>query len=173
MSDVESLARLYMFNSVSRTELEAFALLFRTISVPAGQVLFRQGERADVAHLLVEGCLVVTVDADGDAREVGDVRPGEVVGETALYVPGGLRSATVAASSASRCIRLDPDQLDRATDNGAVVALEQQLLGTMSRRLRATNLTIQRAWKDEATSTAPPTPRGLADRLRSFFGGVL
>ena len=62
-------------------------------------------------------------------------------------------------------------------DNQAMVALEKHLIATMARRIRATNLAIQKAWKDsieeipddptEEVEIAKPT---LLGRLRSLFG---
>ncbi len=174
MATADKLARLYMFSGVPRARLDAFADKLRSVEVNAGQRLFSQGEVADAAWLLVEGRLVVTVQADAESRTIGDVRPGELLGETALYLPGGRRSATVTASTASTALRLDPAGLDAMADNPAVVALERQLLGVMSRRLRSTNLAIQRAWKDEqATAPGEPQGAGFSARLRQLFGGVL
>ena len=60
-----------------------------------------------------------------------------------------------------------------------MVALERHLIATMARRIRSTNLQIQKAWKEESTleaqkntaneTTEPKT--GLLGRLKSLFGG--
>lgn len=62
-----------------------------------GQAVFCEGEPADFALLLLEGRLSVAVETARGRRIVGDVWPGEVVGETALLGLGSTRNATVRA----------------------------------------------------------------------------
>ena len=63
--------------------------------------------------------------------------------------------------------------------NPAMVALEQHLIATMARRIRSTNLEIQKAWMDESKAkqekekpNEPTTEEStsLLGRLRSLFG---
>ena len=76
-----------------------------------------------------------------------------------------------------------------ASSNAAMVALEQHLIATMARRIRSTNLAIQKAWKEielEETKRkrrlehAKKEPQeeeedgqsqSLLGRIRSLFGG--
>ncbi len=175
MSDVEKLSRLYMFGTVPRPSLEALLIAAPPVTFKAGDLVFRQGTDADVALLLVEGKLIATVySASGkESRSIGDIRPGELLGEQALFHPGGHRSATVTAAEPSVALLITPTLLDAAANNPAIAALEQYLLGTLARRIRRTNQAIQQVWKAEsapepAPDEAKPT---LRDRLRSLFGG--
>ena len=58
-----------------------------------------------------------------------------------------------------------------------MVALERHLIATMARRIRSTNLQIQKAWKQESeheakkTTQAEEPKQSLLGRLRSLFGG--
>ena len=71
-----------------------------------------------------------------------------------------------------------------ASSNAAMVALEQHLIATMARRIRSTNLAIQKAWKEiereskrrkENTTQqdvqSDEDQQSLLGRLRSLFGG--
>lgn len=57
----------------------------RTVALPAGRALFRQGDRPDGLYLLTSGRLDVIEERDGGApRRIGGLRPGHWVGELGL-----------------------------------------------------------------------------------------
>lgn len=176
MNDVDTIASLYVFRSVARPEIEALCALAPPQDFAVDSVIFRQGEPADHALLVVEGRLEATVEAGGKIRRVGEIGPGEVVGEQALFHTEGRRSATVAALQPSRCLVVSRSLLEKGGENKAVVALETYLLGSLARRIRSTNRTLMQAWK-EATpkptmlETAAPTTTSLLQSLRRLFGG--
>lgn len=180
-TDIDTLAALYLFQTVPRPSLQALLQVAPALSFAAAQPVFRQGEPADTALLLLSGRLSVEVQEGGASRAVGEIHPGEVAGETALFLPGAHRSATVRAREASRALVLRPEVMDLAGQNPAVVLIEQHLLGTLSRRIRGTNLAIQGVWKAEAPAAAalpaagpaaapPPPPATLRGRLAALFG---
>ena len=176
MTDVETLAKMYMFRNVSRDQLTKLCALAPPTTFQEGHVLFRQGQPADVALLVLDGRLVAEVSGGEAVRTVGDIRPGEIVGERALLSRGGRRSATVSAAKPSRCLLLSWETLEKGTDNTALVAVEKHLLGSLARRIRSTNSTIQVAWREsdklEAASSPAGTPTTLRDRLRNLWGGL-
>lgn len=179
MSDVDQIAQLYVFRSVPRSEIEALVALAPPQDYPADAVVFRQGDKADLALLVVDGRLEATVEGGGTIRRVGEVGPGEVVGEQALFNPVARRNATVSALQPSRGLLLSRELMERAADNQALIALETYLMGSLARRIRSTNRTLMQAWKD---SNPKPAPAELADKaarqggslldnLRRLFGG--
>jgi CRP-like cAMP-binding protein len=167
VSDLDILVAMPLFDRVPRAALERFCQAAPRLVLSAREVAFRQGDLADRALLVVTGRL----DAVLGSETLGDVRPGEIVGETALFVPDGLRQATVRAAVASTCLCLTAASLRDHRDNPAVVALQQHLIGTLGRRIRSTNLLIQKQWNLHRTPEAPPPPPTLVDRLRLMFGG--
>ena len=76
-----------------------------------GSVLFEKGDPGDAAFFLVSGRLrAIDVDAGGKRVLVGDIAPGESVGE--LAVLGGVtRRSTVVAARDSLLVRVDAAQL--------------------------------------------------------------
>lgn len=173
MNEIDQLGQLYLFRSVPREALRDLVSLAPPTRFAAGLTVFEEGSSADVALLLIEGRLVASVGQGDGAKQVGDIRPGEIVGEQGLFVPGGLRSARVMAAEPSTALLVTPELMDHASRNPAIVALEQHLLGTLARRIRATNQAIQLAWKAD-TSAVPESvarPRTLRERLSSLFGG--
>jgi len=174
VTEIDQLSQLYLFRSVPRPALRELLTLAPPTRFATGSPVFEEGAPADVALLLIQGRLVATVGSGAKAKQVGDIRPGEIVGEQGLFVPGGQRSAKVVAAEPSVALLVTPELMDHAARNPAIVALEQHLLGTLARRIRATNQTIQLAWKSDPLPNAKagaPKPRTLRERLSALFGG--
>jgi CRP-like cAMP-binding protein len=173
MNDVDKLLNLYIFKGVPRRSLQELLILAPPVTFPRDSFVFRQGQATDVALLLISGRLAAQVEAGGEIQQVGDIRPGEIVGEQGLFIPGGKRSANVVALEASSALLLTPEVMDHAATNPAIVKLEQQLLGTIARRIRKTNTAIQQAWKADQESAHEPAESGptMRSRLASLFGG--
>ena len=72
-------------------------------AVPAGHVLFREGDPGDTMFAVAEGEVELTVAGD----VVEDVGPGGILGELAL-VDHAPRSATAIAKTATRWCRSTP-----------------------------------------------------------------
>lgn len=75
----------------------------------AGTALTTQGEAASDVYLVLDGVFAVEVDG----QEVTEIGPGAVVGERAA-LEGGLRTATLRATTRARVAAIAPDQLDSA-----------------------------------------------------------
>jgi hypothetical protein len=75
----------------------------------AGATLTTQGEKASDVYLVLDGVFAVAVDG----REVTEIGPGAVVGERAA-LEGGLRTATLRATTRARVAAIAPDQLNAA-----------------------------------------------------------
>lgn len=75
----------------------------------AGTALTTQGEAASDVYLVLDGVFAVEVDG----REVTEIGPGAVVGERAA-LEGGLRTATLRATTRARVAAIAPDQLNAA-----------------------------------------------------------
>jgi CRP-like cAMP-binding protein len=135
----------------------------------AGEVLFRQGDDADSALLVVEGELSVSVSAPEGERLVGTVGAWDVVGETALYAVGEHRSATVRARRDSTCLPVSRAMVRDAPDNAVLAAIEYHLLHTLTHRIRSTNQGIQDAWRELEAPGDSAAPSRVV--LAELFGG--
>lgn len=108
--------------------------------------LFTEGDKANDVYVLISGALDVLVRDKQATVRVGEVRPGEMVGEMQLLF-GGVRAASIVAREPSRLVVIPNaalDQLDRA-------ALAERLSGLVLRRLRQNQ---------------------LAESLRTLFGAL-
>jgi hypothetical protein len=130
-AELELLRSTPIFAALPATTLEQLASSLAPVSVPAGQVVFRQGEAGDRFYVIAEGEVEVSIDGAATA-ELG---PGDFFGEIALLrdVP---RTATVTARTALSAFTLERDEFIAAVTGhapsaeaaGAVVAAR---LGTL------------------------------------------
>lgn len=171
MSAAAELSGLFLFRDIPPKAVSNLCILAPPTRFGVGSTVFKQGADADVALLLIKGKLEVEVQSDGVGRRVGQVHPGEIVGEQALFSRDGTRSATVLAAEDSQALIINWDLLERASDNPAIVAIERHLMGTLARRVRSTNTAIQKVWKEMEDIEAPIEKRRFAERLRSLFRG--
>jgi NTE family protein len=138
------------------------------LELPGGEVLFEQGAPADSMYLLLNGRLRVFAESEQGRVLVGEVVPGETVGEMALLA-GGTRSATVVAARDCRLVRISPDSLLAATRS------EPEALLELTRELVAR---LQRSDRRRERRAAPATVALMADSeaidltvfTRSFAG---
>ena len=107
------------------------------VRVPAGRVIFREGDAAGGCYLLVSGAVKITLAA-GNEREtlLAILGAGDVVGEMAL-LDGQPRSATVTALKACELRYISAAAFDRLACEDA--DLSRQLLRAMAGRLRQRN----------------------------------
>ena len=117
--DAQTLLEIPFFRGVPPAAIVALTHRAVIESYDTDMTVFRQGDTSDRALLLISGRLEVTL-GDGPARKrVGDVRPGEVFGETALFAPGQRRSASVFALEPSRALVISQELI--ATKNEGCV----------------------------------------------------
>ncbi len=114
------------------------ATQLRTISLPAGEELIRQGDPGDRCYLVRSGKLDVLVsDPVGGELNVGSMGPGTVVGEAALLTEAP-RAATVRAVEHCEVLELTRDALDAVAKRDPTVGREMvQLLRLRERPQRA------------------------------------
>ena len=85
-----------------------------------GETLMTQGEAGTQVYLILDGMFVVEVDGRG----VAEIGPGAVVGERAASA-GGVRTATLRATTRGRVAEASPDVLE-ALDLEPLVALHKR-----------------------------------------------
>ena len=103
-----------------------------SMTVEAGDVLFREGDDGDVMYALVDG--EVELLRDGIVLE--DVGPGSIFGEMALIDPSP-RSATAKARTAARVVPVDRPHFTFLVQEHPTFAL--QVMTVMAERLRRAN----------------------------------
>ena len=103
---VDLLSELDLLAGADRSTLERLAAVAEEVVLPAGRVLIREGDEADVLWILARGELSVSVAADGpQPRQLAPVTAPGYVGELGL-LHGIPRTATVLTSLDSTLLRI-------------------------------------------------------------------
>jgi predicted acylesterase/phospholipase RssA/CRP-like cAMP-binding protein len=90
-------------------DLEAVA---EWITLRGGETLFRQGDEADAAFIVISGRLRISITEQGEERVINEIGRGEPLGELAL-LSRGRRSATVTAARDTDLARIGQEAFDQ------------------------------------------------------------
>jgi CRP-like cAMP-binding protein len=126
----DALARMPLFEGLSRKDLIALARVTEDLDVPAGKVLCAQGEFGHEFFVVLEG----EVDVTRDGEHVATLGPGEMFGEIAL-IERIRRTATVVAKTPLRFFVMTGQSFWSLIDHHP--AIERQVLRTLARRILA------------------------------------
>lgn len=110
--------------------------VFQTLSLKKGEVLFFEGDKAEAAFLLKSGKLQASRQRGGSSILLGEVLPGEFVGEMA-HITGDPRSADVRAIEDSELVEIPCGTLDLLIFSKPTWT--KSLLKTLCRRLKEAN----------------------------------
>jgi predicted acylesterase/phospholipase RssA len=142
---VDALARTRLLHKLPRQTLADLQSEFELQTVDGGATLMRQGDEADGLFLLLRGRLRAYIDLpDGREKAVGEILPGESVGELAILLDEP-RSATVRAVRDSTVVKFSQ----------AAVA---HLLDEQPRAIMGVVMDIVRRAKANQTGGAPQRP---------------
>jgi NTE family protein len=112
------------------------------VSLDAGETLMREGEVGDCLFVLLSGRLRVFIERDnGEESPVGEISPGEAVGEMAI-IADERRSATVRTVRPSTLVRLTRTGFERLETRHP--NLMKHMAKLLVRRLRHVNIASER-----------------------------
>jgi predicted RND superfamily exporter protein len=100
-----------LFHDLSERQARIFALMARTVEVPAGKRLFSEGEKGSEMFVVIDGELVASTESDGKCVAFSRMRRGDVVGEIGLFSEG--RTADVDVTQDARLLRFGEADLER------------------------------------------------------------
>ncbi len=106
---------------------------FRLIFLAPGEVLIEEGGFAEFVYILKHGRLKATIQRESETRDLGQIEPGEFVGEMA-YFNCERRSASVTAVDDSELIEIPIHHLDQLLFQKPVWA--RALMKTLAKRLK-------------------------------------
>jgi len=125
-----------LFAGLSVAEATVLGTFMERVSVPAGDVIVRQGETGDDMYLIESGIANVQISQGlAEGVTVATLGPGDFFGEIALLT-GEERIADVVAAEPMTLLRLDRDSYDRYLAHAAEV--EQQMTRAAMSRTRET-----------------------------------
>ena len=135
----EAIEDLELFNGLQAEQQARVAAQCQVVSFDEGSELFHMGEPADRMFVIIEGEATIHMPKDGSV--VGEVGPGELVGERALLV-GEEHSATAVAHQRMVAASLSKASMDKLTrrrpDIGMILYRNLALaLGSKLQRMHA------------------------------------
>ncbi len=170
------LAGVSIFADVPEGDIIMLTKVLKTVRLNPGQTLMREGETTDDVYVLAEGRLRVTRHEDGQDVHVGDVLPGESVGEMAL-VRDSPRTATVSATEDSTvfeipgsrlrelmasdksfrsAVQAHAEHIDRWTDVRRYRPNADEVVDHLSRMLPGTSTDVLKALESQVQWVAMP-----------------
>ena len=155
----KSLGRL--LGSASMTEL------------PAGRRIIRDRMPVDSLYMILNGQVSISVEESGQSTQLGQLGPGEWLGEVSVLSGELLASSTVTTVVTTRFLRLRHQAFENliASDQEMGAVLLKHLVGMLAARLRASMKSLSRPLKD-----APPDGKAAAEQqltnstVQSFLG---
>lgn len=163
---IEILESLPLFADVPMADLDSMLDHFPWEEVPDGHVVMEEGEESGDLFLVLQGCFEVSLV--GPPRiELGLAGPGELIGEAALFRRSVRRSARVQATEPSEIFRIRSLSLAElaVTEHAVPAAVEAAVLRTLARRIRVSNLLIERQLSEGGVDSD--------DVIRSRLRGIL
>ena len=128
-----------LFADQGEALLHEFAGRCQRVYLAPGEILMREGDRADGLYILASGRLRVQVkQLDGAEATVAEVGRNEVVGEMAI-ISDEPRSATVIAIRDSELLRFSREEFDRIVDEHprAMLKIARAIAGRLRRSSRS------------------------------------
>lgn len=141
---LEALQAMDFTSGLKPEHLEKLASMATERSYSEGEILFREGDLCQVVYLVREGQVAIQIHVPGRGRlNILTVGPGQLVGWSALFARR-LMTATVCATTATRLIAINADQLRVACeeDHHLGHALIWRVAEIIAERLKATRLQL-------------------------------
>lgn len=139
---VELLARVPVFSTLERPDLERIAELAVPRQFEPGQAVFREGDSSDTCYVVRHGhARAVRTHGDGRTITLATFGPGDIFGELAMF-EDERRSATVEAIEPTSVVGvLGPDMRRLMSEHPQIAT---RLVIALGRRLRETNERLSR-----------------------------
>ena len=160
MSDevVAFLATVELLDGMPEAELAGLAGILRRRDLPAGEILWNQGDEAVAMLLIMSGRVAISLHLPGErAVDVASVGPGEVLGEIPL-LDGGRHSATARVTEPASLLSLSRADFAALVSRRHPTAftLKRRIAGVACARLRGQLGVLAASLGDDAADEATP-----------------
>ena len=136
------LARVPVFSTLERGDLERVAQLAVPRQFDPGQAVFREDDASDTCYIVREGhARAIRTHPDGRAITLANFGPGDIFGELAMF-EDERRSATVEAIDPMSVVAVLGPDMRRLMGEHSEIAM--RLVIALGRRLRETNERLSR-----------------------------
>jgi serine phosphatase RsbU (regulator of sigma subunit) len=136
--DEEIIKGVPLFANLPEEEIAYLAATLRRTGWPAGEVLFREGERGDRFYIVFRGRIAMIQGLGTADEHVLAVRgPGDFIGEQSLLSPDGLRAASGRTEENCLLLEMTRSDFDAVLRRNPLLAYE--MLRVQSMRLKEAN----------------------------------
>ena len=137
--EVAILAQVPLFSNFEPATLKLLAFASRRITFTEGQTLFQQGDKAEIAYVVLSGTADILGDSADGAVKIASVGKNEFVGEVAL-LSDAPRSATVRATEELVVLEITKDIFFRLLKDFPSLSFE--VMHELAERLQRTTAKI-------------------------------
>lgn len=154
--EVNVLRQVPLFSCLDPLRLKKLAFASQRMHYDAGEALFRQGDEADNAYIIISGSAEILADGavPGISEEIriAEIRSGNIVGEVALLY-GGSRTATVRALAPLDVLAIEPGDFLAVLSDDRVACIK--MMRVLAQRLAQTTADLIAARAALAQAPAP------------------
>jgi CRP/FNR family cyclic AMP-dependent transcriptional regulator len=142
VQEFELLRQIPYFADLETARLKLLAFMSQRVAYDAGKMLFRQGDAADAAYLIIEGEADILVEMPTGPVTIATLGPNDILGEMAILcdVP---RTATVRAKTRLVALRIAKEPFLRMVREFPKMAVS--IMRELAHRLELTNQQLSMA----------------------------
>ena len=139
--EVELIRRFPIFSKIQPAMQKLLCFSSDRLTYETGQIMFRAGDAADAAYIIIDGGVDITVPTSTGAILVNQLKQNDIIGEIAIFgdVP---RTATATATSQVEALRISKDMFVNVIRENPDAALE--LIKILAGRLANTTAQLSR-----------------------------
>jgi CRP-like cAMP-binding protein len=122
-TEVDLIRRVPIFSAIGPDKQKLLCFSSERLTFEPGQAMFREGDSADAAYVIIDGTVEITVLTANGPLLVNTLGESDVVGETAIFgdVP---RTATATAKTRLEALRVCKDLFFELVHDNADAAME-------------------------------------------------
>ena len=144
--EVELIRRFPLFSRIQPAMQKLLCFSSERLTYEAGQVIFRAGDVADAAYVVIDGSIEISVPTPKGPLVVSTVGRNEIIGEIAIFgdVP---RTATCTALTKLETLRISKDLFNNVIRESPDAAIE--LIRVLATRLSNTTAALSKQMNEK------------------------